>query len=362
MLLTVTSPVPRWATANRRAPYVTRPDDLDFEQFMTAVARHFGSEVSLYGIWNEPNIAGWLAPQFNADGTPASPRIYRGLYEAGYAGLQAAGIAHPKVLFGETAPFGFSSVNPRTEGIGHDVAPLAFLRGALCLNAHYRRAASCAPLAAYGYAHHPYTYPAVQGVYYRPPARDQVTIGVLARLSAALDAAGRAGSITAHLPIYLTEFGVQSKPSGLGVSLERQAAYDAVSEEIAWSNQRVAAFSQYLLQDENGQGPFGGSRTGLETASGARKPLYTAYPVPLAVTRQGRGVMLWGRARPASAPTHVTVLVQRRGSSHFRVLATVATNALGYWTLHSATPGSRWRVRWVSPAGVKYEGPSTSVY
>src|ERR1035437_3925285 len=54
VLLTVTSPVPRWATSNKAAPYVTGPDDQDFEQFMTAVARHYGSSV-LYSIWNEPN-------------------------------------------------------------------------------------------------------------------------------------------------------------------------------------------------------------------------------------------------------------------------------------------------------------------
>ena len=48
-------------------------------------------------------------PQWNSNGTPASPRIYRGLYQAGYAGLQAAGIAHPQVLFGETAPAGYDS-------------------------------------------------------------------------------------------------------------------------------------------------------------------------------------------------------------------------------------------------------------
>ena len=47
VLLTVTSPVPRWATSNKAAPYVTSPDDQDFEQFMTAVARHYGSSVAL---------------------------------------------------------------------------------------------------------------------------------------------------------------------------------------------------------------------------------------------------------------------------------------------------------------------------
>ncbi len=83
---------------------------------MTAVARHYGSAVSVYSIWNEPNHPAFLLPQLNSNGTPASPRIYRGLFQAGYEGLQAAGLAHPKVLFGETAPTGYVTVNVRREG------------------------------------------------------------------------------------------------------------------------------------------------------------------------------------------------------------------------------------------------------
>src|SRR6202043_235232 len=48
VLLTVTAPAPRWATSNRKRPYVTRPADGEFQKFMDAVARHYGSEVSLY--------------------------------------------------------------------------------------------------------------------------------------------------------------------------------------------------------------------------------------------------------------------------------------------------------------------------
>src|ERR1019366_3425095 len=64
VLLTVTSPVPRWATSNKKAPYVTRPDDKDFKEFMTAVARHYGSQLSFFSIWNEPNHPAFLQPQF----------------------------------------------------------------------------------------------------------------------------------------------------------------------------------------------------------------------------------------------------------------------------------------------------------
>ena len=78
-----------------------------------------------------------------------------------------------------------------------------------------------------GYAHHAYTLPA--GPYYVPPERDDVTIGSLSRLSNALNLAARAHAIPAGVPIYLTEFGVQSKPNKyLGVSAPKQAEYDAI--------------------------------------------------------------------------------------------------------------------------------------
>jgi hypothetical protein len=364
VLLTVTSPVPRWATSNHKAPYITRPDDKDFQEFMTAVGRHYGSLVSVYSIWNEPNHPAFLQPQWASNGKPASPRIYRGLYQAGYAGLQAAGIAQPKVLFGETAPTGFERVNPRKEGVLHDVAPILFLREALCLNSHYVKSHSCGPLQMTGYAHHAYTI-AVSPTFATPGSQN-VTIGTLSRLSRALDLAARANAIPANVPMYLTEFGVQSFPNRqLGVPASLQAERDAISERIAWSNPRVAAFSQYLLKDDPVGGAPGSSvhggtvgfQTGLEYASGSRKPLYFGWPVPLTVSRSGGGVSLWGLVRPAIGATTLTVLVKLPHSHSYRKAATVHTNSLGYWALHSSTRGEVWRVRWVSPTGVRYEGP-----
>jgi len=372
VLLTVTSPVPRWATSNKAAPYVTSPDDQDFEQFMTAVGRHYGSSV-LYSIWNEANHPAFLRPQFNSHGQPASPRIYRGLYQAGYTGLQAAGIARPQVLMGETAPFGYDTVNVHKEGsraLLHDVAPLAFLRGMLCLNAHYKKAGSCGELQTAGFAHHAYTLPA--GPYYKPPQRDDVTIGVLSRLSNALNAAARARAIPGGVPIYLTEFGVQSVPNReLGVSLAKQAQFDAIDERIAWSNPRVVAFSQYLLKDDPLGGKAGSSvnggtigfQTGLETVSGRPKPLYSSWPLPLTVSKHGHhGFSLWGLVRPTLGSTKVTVLVKRKGAKKYTTLKTVTTNSLGYWSFNSSTQGTAWRVRWVSPTGVKYEGSPIAAY
>jgi hypothetical protein len=372
VLLTVTAPVPRWATANKKAPYTNRPDDLDFQEFMTAVARHYGSEVALYSIWNEPNEPAYLMPQWSSSGKPVSGRIYRGLYQAGYAGLQAAGLTHPRVLFGETAPVGDDTVNVRREkaaALLHPVAPLEFMREALCLNAKYRKSGSCSELQMSGYAHHAY-FPAA-GPRYVWKQKDSVTIASLSRLSNALNLAARARAIPGGVPIYLTEFGVNSKPNKYeGVSAAKQAEYDAIAEHMAYSNPRVAAFSQYLLKDDPIGGPFSASaiggfvgfQTGLEYVSGARKPLYYGFPVPLTVSKRGHGFSLWGLVRPAAGSTKVTVLVKLKGAHSYRTLKTVTTNGAGYWSFNSSTKGTAWRVRWVSPAGVKYEGPPIGAY
>jgi hypothetical protein len=370
VLMTIAGPAPRWATANGQAPYITRPDDKDFEEFATALGRHFGSEVSLFSIWNEPNEPSFLLPQFNANGTPASGRIYRGLYQAGYAGLQKAGIANPKVLFGETAPVGYENVKSllrieKSAALLHPVSPLTFLRESLCLSAKYKKSSSCSELQMAGYSHHAYTQAA--GPHWVPPKED-VTIGVLSRLSSALSRAESARAIPRGTAIYLTEFGVQSKPNKYeGVPVSVQAEYDAISEHIAYNNPRVAAFSQYLLKDDALGGKPGASvhggtvgfQTGLEYSSGSPKPLYYAWPVPLTVTKTHSGVSLWGLVRPAAGATKVTVLVKAKGSKRYRTLKTVKTNSAGYWSLSSSTKGEVWRVSWTSPQKVKYEGAAT---
>ena len=372
VLLTVTAPAPRWATSNKKAPYITRPGNRAFQEFMTAVARHYGSQVSVYSIWNEPNHPAFLLPQWSSNGTPASPRIYRGLFQAGYEGIKAAGIARPKVLFGETAPTGYDTVNVRREksrAYLHDVAPLAFLRSAFCLNAKYQRAGSCGPLTIAGYAHHAYTLPA--GPKYVPAKTDDVTIGAISRLTRALDLAARAHAVQGHVPIYLTEFGVQSKPNKqLGVSVAQQAEFDAIAEHLAWSNSRVAAFSQYLLRDDPLGGAPGASvhggtvgfQTGLEYVSGSRKPLFFGWPVPLTVSKSRHGFSLWGLVRPTTGATKVTILVRLKGSKSYRTLRTLTTDSHGYWALSSSTRGAYWRVRWKSPTGAKYEGPPIRAY
>jgi hypothetical protein len=353
--VTASGPVPRWAT-NGAVDNVTRPSPNEFRMFMTALSKHFGDEVSRWSIWNEPNHPQFLAPQYDSMHRPTSPKIYRGLYAAALRGLSAAGDAKP-VLMGETAP----------TGTGKDVAPLTFLRGALCLTESYKKSGGCSKLRVDGYAHHAYTTRG--GPLYKPPGPNNVMIGVLSRLTGALDKAAKAGVVNRSLPIYLTEFGIQSTPDPVyGVSLQRQAEYRSYSERIAFDNPRVKAFSQYLLTDDevDAAGPgtkYGGFESGLRTSTGKAKPSLDGFRLPLVAKRSGSSakVSLWGLVRPAKGATKVVVQQRSTHSGTFTTLKTVTTNARGAWTA-TATRGSaarEWRVRWTDATGKEWTGPAT---
>jgi hypothetical protein len=352
--LTLTGPVPRWAAKGARDT-VTEPNAQEFGQFATAIGRRYGDRVSLWSIWNEPNHPDFLMPQY-VHGKPASPAIYRGLFEAGARALRATGNQDDTILMGETAPIGND----------HLVAPLAFLRGALCLDSRYRKSPRCSPLDADGYAHHPYTKRS--GPRYKPPGRDNVTIGVVARLVSALDKAAKAGALRHGQGVYLTEFGVQSAPDPfVGVSLTRQAEYIGIAEQMAFSNPRVKSFSQYLLTDDPPRpGPriarYSGFETGLRASNGAAKPAYDAFRLPLVVTDYGSSDVLWGRVRPF--PHQTTVVIQRADKGKpWTDYKTIQTNGAGVLGLKAPHKKSRrYRVRWNAPDGRVFTGPPIRSY
>jgi hypothetical protein len=137
-----------------------------------------------------------------------------------------------------------------------------------------------------------------------------------------------------------------------GVSQQRQAEYQAISERIAWENPRVRWFSQYLLRDDPAatSGPrsqrYSGFESGLRFADGRPKVSLRSFPLPLAALRVGSRVRLWGLARPAHAATTVSVLAGRR------TLFTTRTDARGFFT--RSVPyvrGRTYRLRWNGRTG-----------
>jgi hypothetical protein len=353
--LNLTGPVPKWATKAKK-DNVTRPSAKEFRAWATAVGRRYGAAVDTWSIWNEPNQPQFLAPQYRK-GKPYSPGLYRALYQAGVKGLKAsAGNAKDTYLLGETSPRGNSKV----------VFPLDFFRRMLCLDSKYRKAKKCGALDADGFAHHAYT--TAKGPRFVPPDRRDVTLGVLSRLTVALDKAGKAKALPRGLPIYLTEFGIQSRPDRIqGVSFAKQAAYLSIAEHMAYVNPRVRSFSQYLMADDPKRAselnPYAGFESGLRTSKGKKKPAYKAFRLPLAVENYGASDVLWGLVRQNRAKTAVTIQVDPPGKRKWRTLRTVATTGTGVYALRVAhKKGQRYRVKWTSPAGKTYAGASVRSY
>jgi hypothetical protein len=360
VLMTISGPVPKWATKSKQDD-VTNPVPSEFQAFVTAVGKKYGAQVETWSVWNEPNHPDFLMPQFKSK-KPVSGTLYRKLFLAAWQALRATGNGRDTLLMGETAP----------RGTGKVVAPLAFLRQALCLDAHYEKARSCTNLPADGYAHH--SYSTRQGPFFTPPNPDDVTMGVVSRLNRALGLAAKAGAIEKDMPIYLDEFGVQSYPDKLlGVPLRQQPEFYAISEKLAYENSRVKSFSQYLLRDDSkstkggggilGSSEFPGFESGLELANGKRKPAYDGFRLPLVVQLSGtKGVRFWGRVRPATAATSVT-LQQRNASGSWRTLKTVRTNAAGVFNSTGTNrKGATWRVQWTASDGTAYSGPPIRAY
>jgi hypothetical protein len=356
VLVTISGPVPRWATSTRKDT-VSSPSAKEFGQFVTAAGKRYADRISKWSIWNEPNQPQFLKPQFRR-GRPASPAIYRRLYQAGVKGLEASGNGGDTILLGETSP----------RGTGKVVAPLTFMRGVLCLSESYHRVGRCGRLRADGYAHHAYTTRA--GPSFRPIGRNDVTIGVLSRLTTALDRAGRAGAIPRRLGVYLTEFGVQSFPDRLlGVPLDEQAEFRSIAERIAYRNSRVRWFSQYLMRDDlprpgSSFQRYSGFESGLRFSDGRKKPSYDEFRLPLAADKRARGrVALWGLVRPAGGATTLTIETRKGTKGAWRTLATRTTDARGVWSLSARNAsGRRWRATWTAPDGTSFAGAATRAY
>ena len=174
--------------------------------------------------------------------------IYRGLFLAGQRGLAASGHGADTILIGETSPGpGRGSTNPIT-----------FLRQTLCLDARYRRRQGCAPVTASGWAHHPYD---LRGSPLESSSRKLVTIASLGKLTTALARAAKANATTRRLPVYVTEYGVETVPDASnGVSFGVQAAYLGLAEMLLWSNPQVRSYAQYLLRTIPAPGPSPSSR------------------------------------------------------------------------------------------------------
>ena len=366
VLLTVSGPPPTWATDGGTT--ASPPDPAQFGNFVAAVARRYSGDFEpagsnagplpapeLWSVWNEPNISIFLQPQLR-DGAPYSPVLYRELYLAAQKSIEAVD-PNAEILIGETAP---------TRG-ADGVDPILFAEGVLCLDptAAANPACDSGHIDAVGWATHPYGIRRIPP-FVDPPGPDFVTFPSLANLEGVLDAGAQAGQVSADLPVYVTEYAIQSKPDPLvGVPLQTQADWLSISERLAYADPRIRSYAQYLMRDDPPDRVpgtrYGGFESGLRFWNGPKKPSYDSFRLPLVIRRHGGKVSIWGLVRPATGATEVQLRVQDGGVE--KALRNVGTDEAGIFTLESDyKQGRLWQVSWKSPDGETFEGPWTPSY
>jgi hypothetical protein len=385
--LMVGPPAPDWATAAPPKKYVGvwKTDPAEYGQFVHAIGqRYSGSYVGLprvgmWSVWNEPNHPQFIQPlseRIHGKMIPTAPGQYRKLYVAATDAFAATGHLTDTVLFGEVLPIG-----QKKFGTLNLIRPIKWLREFFCLDDNYRpyrgsaaSARGCSPfpkIITSGFAIHPYTKPV--GPRFHLASPDDATIGQIARVQKALDRIAKTRRVKRGLPIYSTEFGIQTDPPdcvGFGAPIQKQAEILNEAEYDSFVSRRVKTYSQYLLIDDPiltqfepgtnerygryqtgllwGQNAVRCESPGVQFRYGSRKqPTFNAFQTPIYVRKlaHNRGVQVFGRARPKGrTPQPIQILHSGR---------TVRTvTATGYFliTLRGSSAGS-WQLRWTDLTG-----------
>jgi hypothetical protein len=402
----VTGPGPSWAMGKTSDPTekpTYMPNVSQFAKFVQAVGTRYSGtykglpKVSVWSIWNEPNQVGWLSPQgvYNSqlhEEIPYSPILYRELWYAARGALNRTGHKTDIVLAGETAPLGSPPQNGRTP-----MRPAQFIREFFCVNSKLKpytglqaSVRGCGifkrdgPILASGWAHHPYTKA-------EPPTWDKapagsIVIANIATLPKLLDGiAKNTHRIVSGLPIWITEMGYETNPPDpyRGVSLANQAAYINETDWMAYNQPRVAAVTQFLLEDagpnthykKTQKGYWDTYQSGLEfgpgsgATPGTQKPAYDAYALPIWISTTGTAANpqldLWAQARFRAGL--VTPTSQDGIQFQFEATgSTTWTNITPFEPLSPdgfvnvtvpedtyGAPGS-WRALWIDPTGYFY--------
>lgn len=338
---------PKWAVSKklrRSARQRWRPNPVAFGEFAEKVARRYDGNfadptskkgkplpaVRLWTTWNEPNHPSFLLPQSErtrgGKWRDVAPHVYRAMHEAAYNSLKRVDQQN-KVLIG-----GLSSRGASTPGPKRNIPPLRFIRRLACLDDQLAPLDDPAcrnfhPLQADGFSYHPYSFEAAPDVVYGGP--DTAHLADLDRLSALLEELHKRGRATTDMPLYLTEYGYETKPpdTARGVAPETQARYMSQASFLAWRNPDTQMFAQFLLQDIEDPRSY---QTGLLYADGRDKPAAQAFKLPLwAEARQTDAqsfVLVWGQVRPGSGAQSVALEVQDSDGTWHTVPSVSASN------------------------------------
>jgi len=353
--VTVTGPAPDFAEGKKppsrsEAP-VWKPNPSAYGKFVQAVGRRYSGSyqdendsaplpaVTQWSLWNEPNQAGWLEPQYEKR-KPASPGLYTSLFFAADRALRKTGHGGDQIYLGETAPLGSRSKSRKAP-----MGPKPFLTALF-------RGGKRFPVS--GYAHHPYTKKNPPNVPDKLPG--SITIANIGDLESLLD---RSGNVPPGLPILSTEFGYETNPPDPfnGIDQDTQAAWLNIADQMMYNDPRISGNTQFLLRDAEPNARFSPNspkywftyQSGLFNADDTPKPAATAYAMPLVATPTGQNpdgseaVSIWGqlRFRPnGAAPTGVQLQFRPQGSDNWTNSGPPigVTDPLGFYTAQASAP------------------------
>ncbi|HEY6961795.1 MAG TPA: cellulase family glycosylhydrolase [Gaiellaceae bacterium] len=242
---------PKWANGGKTPNHL--PKRLgDLTAFAHMLAARYKT-VTLFSVWNEPNLGLFLTPQF-AGKKIVGPANYAKLYKAAYAGIKA-GDPRAQVAIGETSARGRDKP---IKGVSDSIAPGTFAR----------LLAAQKGLKFDAWAHHP--YPTTPNM--RPLQRvryPNVTLSTLSKFESDLHK-----WFHRTVPVWITEYGHETKPGEPhGVSNSTQASYARQALTFARKDPNVKMFIWFTFRDSAGN-PW---QSGLEAPSGARKSSYEAF-------------------------------------------------------------------------------------
>jgi hypothetical protein len=243
-------------------------------------------------VGNEPNLNTFWEPQFGAGGRDLAAIGYADLLARSYDAIKAAdpGV---RVLGGALAPRGAD----RPGGSRPTHSPTAFIRD---LGGAYRASGRNGPLMD-AFAFHPYMQASRVSPSVAHPKNTSITVADYPKLVALLEEAFKGtAQPAARLPIYYTEFGVQtsvprpklrfySDPGSAErsdtVGFGRQADYYRRALALAYCQPTVRGIFVFHTFDE---ADFAGWQSGLYFADRTPKPSLPAFKRAVADLRKGK--------------------------------------------------------------------------
>ena len=275
-----------------RTTPLTEQDRQDFASYAAAIARAV-PEIRRFVIGNEPNLNRYWLPQFDLDGSDAAATGYEALLAESYDALKAVS-PNILVLGGALSPHGGD--DPTSIRLTH--SPTAFITD---MGTAYRDSGRAKPIMD-ALAIHPYEdNSSIAPENGKHPNSTTIAIAdydkLVSLLGNAFDGTAQRGST---LPIYYTEFGVESQIPATKASLytgKEIAAVKPVTEsvqgdyykqaiELAFCQPNVRGFFIFHTIDE---GDLNRWQSGLFYVDG--KPKSDLPAVRTAVREAHRGVV-----------------------------------------------------------------------